>query len=124
VKPPEIDAACEHLCKLLGMLGSTHPGERGAAGLKADQFVRKLGLTWSDIICTSPSLVPPDPSPAFAFDDIPWTDALGLVLARRHELRERDRRFVESLNEWDGTPTAKQIRWLKDIYERLGGWRP
>jgi hypothetical protein len=57
----------------------------------------------------------------FTFDDIGWEDALGLVLVRRHELRERDRRFVESLNEWRGMPTAKQLAWLRDIYERLGG---
>jgi hypothetical protein len=81
MKPPAIAAACEHLCKLLGLLGSAHAGERAAAGLKADQFVRSLGLTWPDIVCTSPSLVPPDPGPAafaFTFDDLDWEDALGL----------------------------------------------
>jgi hypothetical protein len=118
MKPPQI-GVCERLCKLLGMLGSTHAGERAAAGLKADQFVRKLGLTWGDIVCTSPSLVPPDSGPALHFDDIGWEDALGLCLARRHELRERDRHFVESLNDWDGEPTLKQLKWLRDIFERL-----
>jgi hypothetical protein len=44
-------------------------------------------------------------------------------VARHHELRPRDQHFVESLNEWRGEPTPKQLKWLRDIYERLGGRR-
>jgi hypothetical protein len=38
------------LCKLLGMLGSTHAGERAAAGLKAHELIKAMGLTWPDVI--------------------------------------------------------------------------
>jgi hypothetical protein len=38
------------LVKVLGMLGSPHVGEGAAAGLKADQLVKQLGLRWPDII--------------------------------------------------------------------------
>ncbi len=40
----------ERLAKLLGMLGSDHDGERAAAALAAAKFVRKLGLTWPDVV--------------------------------------------------------------------------
>jgi hypothetical protein len=39
-----------HLAKLLGMLGSNHAGERAAAGLKAHEFIRRLGLTWLEVL--------------------------------------------------------------------------
>ena len=38
------------LVRLCGMLGSDHVGERAAAGLKANQLVRELGLTWDQVI--------------------------------------------------------------------------
>ncbi len=38
------------LIKVLGMLGSEHDGERASAAAIADRIVRKLGLTWTDII--------------------------------------------------------------------------
>jgi hypothetical protein len=41
----------ERLAKLLGMLGSDHPGERDAAGLAAHRLVKASGLTWSSIVC-------------------------------------------------------------------------
>jgi hypothetical protein len=114
---------CDRLIKLLGMTGSKHDGERAAAGLKANELLRRCGLRWDDVICV-PWLEPPDPG-HLDFDTIGWEDALGLVLVRRHELRERDRHFVESLNDWPGEPTAKQLKWLRDIFERLtGGRRP
>jgi hypothetical protein len=117
---------CERIVKLLGMAGSKHDGEVVNAARAADRLLRARGLCWDDVICV-PCLEPgppPDPDPAhfdFDFDDLDWTDAVGLCLARRHELRPRDRHFVESLNEWCGTPTSRQLAWLKDIFERLGG---
>ena len=42
------------LCKLLGMLGSDHAGERDAAGLAAHQFIQKRGLTWKDALIREP----------------------------------------------------------------------
>jgi hypothetical protein len=43
--------AADHLSKLCSMLGSAHDGERAVAAAKANEFVRRLGLTWRDIIC-------------------------------------------------------------------------
>jgi len=116
------DSDRDHLCKLLGLLGSAFPGERAAAGLKAHEFIRGLELTWSEVI--SPPLAPQDPPPRSdtpVFAELCWMDALEFCLARRHRLRERDRDFVESLDFWGRMPSRKQLRWLEDIFARLTG---
>jgi hypothetical protein len=38
------------LAKIVGLLGSDHEGERVAAGLKANEILRGLGLQWQDVI--------------------------------------------------------------------------
>jgi hypothetical protein len=50
------DRARARLATILGMLGSEHAGERAAAGLQAEAFRKKHGLTWADfrhIVCLS-----------------------------------------------------------------------
>jgi hypothetical protein len=98
--------ALERLIKLLGMLGSAHDGERAAAGLKAHDLIRRHGLTWSDILATSPK-------------PIGWRDQLAACSAHKHSLNERERAFVFQLARWRGTPTEKQLAWLQRIYENL-----
>jgi DNA-binding transcriptional LysR family regulator len=39
---------------------------------------------------------------------------------RRNLLSERDRRFVETLVNWRGMPSEKQLKWLNDIIVKLG----
>lgn len=38
------------LTRILGMLGSDHPGERAAAALAAHRHLRGLGTTWWDLL--------------------------------------------------------------------------
>jgi hypothetical protein len=38
------------LIKVLGMLGSSHDGERANAALQAERIRKEAGLTWSDIL--------------------------------------------------------------------------
>lgn len=47
------------LSKLLGLLGSSHDGERAAAALKADQMVRRAGTTWANVLTPNPVRLPP-----------------------------------------------------------------
>jgi hypothetical protein len=61
-------AAATRLAKLCGMLGSAHDGERAAAGLKADQLVRELGLTWRDVIIAPPIAPERDTPPDWPVD--------------------------------------------------------
>jgi hypothetical protein len=101
--------ALERLIKLLGMLGSAHGGERAAAGLKAHELIRRYGLTWSDILLTTPE------TPR----KLGWRDKVAACAAHQHCLNNRERAFVSSLARWRGTPTEKQLAWLDRIYENL-----
>ena len=38
------------LAGILGLLGSNHQGERDAAALAADRFVRSRGIAWPDLL--------------------------------------------------------------------------
>lgn len=40
--------------RILGMLGSEHAGERAAAGLHAEAFRKKHGLTWAELLNMAP----------------------------------------------------------------------
>jgi hypothetical protein len=44
------DADRQRLVNILGMLGSAHQGERDAAGLQAEAFRNKHGLSWAEMI--------------------------------------------------------------------------
>ena len=99
----------DRLSKLLGMCGSSHSGERAAAALKADTLVRSLGLTWRDVIVVAPALQPDAP--------MDWRDTAAFCHARRSQLAQREREFVEAMMRWRGEPSDKQLAWLGDIYD-------
>jgi len=42
------------LARILGMLGSEHDGERAAAGLQAEAFRKRHGLTWAQLLTLPP----------------------------------------------------------------------
>ena len=43
----------QRLARILGMLGSEHAGERASAALKAEEFRKKHGLTWAEMLAHS-----------------------------------------------------------------------
>ncbi len=51
------DGQWRRLAALAGMLGSEHDGERANAARLATQELRRLGLTWSELIARAFSLV-------------------------------------------------------------------
>jgi hypothetical protein len=99
------------LVKLCGMLGSIHPGERAAAGLKADQLVKVAGESWDSVIT---------PLPALADD---WREQV--LHCSTHPgfnfLDAREQNFLTSMARWRGDPSAKQRAWLLNLHERLRG---
>jgi hypothetical protein len=52
----------QHLARILGMLGSDHAGERAAAGMQAEAFRKKHGLSWEEML--SPAAIEPEPTAA------------------------------------------------------------
>jgi len=113
VIPPETR---ERLTKLCGMFGSDHDGERAAAALKADQLVRQHGLTWHDVI-----MLPRHKSPRY--DDY-LSDVQKMATfcnAHRHKLNAKERDFIRAMLSWHGEPSEKQLKWLVDLFVRVGG---
>jgi hypothetical protein len=89
------------LLKLLGMCGSSFPGERATAALKADQLIRTNGLTWADVI--APPLLP-----ATENDASDWRAMRDFCWQRSHLLRQREQEFVSDLIRWRGRLTERQ----------------
>jgi hypothetical protein len=96
--------AADHLVKLLGMLGSDHAGERAAAGRKAHEFIRQLGMTWSDVIVHPPA---------------EWQHIALVCRDHAHLLSDRERDFLANIARLRRPPSDKQLDWLLAIYERL-----
>lgn len=105
--------AADRLVKLLGLLSSQHPGERAAAGLKADQLIRSHGLVWADIIVPgdAPELAPAAPK---------WrepgsvAEAIGACLAHQEPLSAWEKEFLAGLGRF-----RRLSRKQQDILNRL-----
>jgi hypothetical protein len=95
--------AADHLRKLAGMFGSHHDGERAAAAKLADDFVRRLGLTWSDVIA-----VPEE-----------WQAMAKFCTDLLHELNAREQDFIRGIAKLRRPPSDRQLDWLSDIHARL-----
>jgi hypothetical protein len=101
------------------MTGSKHDGERAAAGQKANELLRRCGLHWDDVICVP--CAQPEP-PLDDLDDdyaVAWSSVIDFCWARGQRLNEKELGFVDSMRSWDGFPTDRQRKWLRDIARRL-----
>ena len=79
------------------------PDMQGAPARLADEFVRRLGLTWPDVIFVAPE----------------WTAMAKACREHAHLLTEREAEFVAAMSRWRRMPSDKQLAWLCTIYERL-----
>jgi hypothetical protein len=88
------------LAAILGMLGSEFDGERAAAGLQAEAFRKRHGLTWEQMLAPPPPQAPAEPDPyahappppasPFADHERRWADPAW----RRHNAYERGKGFA------------------------------
>jgi hypothetical protein len=81
------DTDRQRLAAILGMLGSAHAGERAAAALQAEAFLRKHRVTWQELLAAKspveavseppppspPPSPPPPPHRPAPFEFVPWT---------------------------------------------------
>jgi hypothetical protein len=114
-------AAIDHLAKLLGMLGSAHAGERAAAGRKADEFIKRRGLTWSDVIRPIVVTVSPGERDGNFHHAMSWREMREFCLQHRYRLTPKELRFLMNIGSWCGPLTERQQVWLNGIYARLRG---
>jgi hypothetical protein len=111
--------AVERLIKLLGLLGSAHGGERAAAGLKAHEFLKRLGLTWADVI--SLPIAHHSGDRRFADGTESWRAQREFCLRHRERLSAKELGFLNSLRTWCGPLTERQQAWIDGIHARLRG---
>jgi hypothetical protein len=103
--------AAEHLARICGMFGSDHDGERAAAARLADQHIKRLGLSWSEVIRV----------------EAHWRTMARTCLEHLVEFNERERHFIASMTKWRDTPTQKNSIGLRpfssesDALDDLGG---
>jgi hypothetical protein len=95
--------AAEHLAKLCGMFGSEHDGERATAARLADQHVRRLGLSWPDVIHV----------------EVHWRTMARTCHEHWPDFNDRERKFVADMARLRGAPSDKQLEWLTSLYERI-----
>jgi hypothetical protein len=94
----------EHLCKLLGMLGSNYDAEVTAAGRKAHAHIKRLDLTWDDVVCSPPES---------------WLHMVAVCAKQMHLLNGRERNFIANVMRLRWPPSEKQLAWLEPIFSRL-----
>ncbi len=114
------DNAAERLVKLLGMLGSDHDGERAAAAMKADSFVKGLGLTWRDVVMSTETdvddLDQQQEAGEDSTDDDWWRDAARFYLQWPEDFNDWELDFLYGVLKFR-KPSDKQIETIKRLYE-------
>lgn len=95
--------AADHLAKLCGMFGSDFDGEVLTAARMANEHVRRLGLSWGDVIGV----------------DVDWRVMARACRDRPLHFSDKERKFVVAMARWRGTPSDKQLEWLSAFYERI-----
>ena len=106
--------ARDRLAKLLGLLGSSHSGERDAAALAANRLLQQHNLTWQDMFSVKPEgCQPPEWN---------WRATCEQLAARHDALRPWERGFVGNLPKF-ASLTAKQEHALSEIAKRVLGDR-
>ena len=136
------------LVKLLGMLGSAHPGERAAAALKASEWVRDHSTTWAALLeppepnavvsvsvgeppaprpappPARPAPPPPPPPPPIPTGKLGSWVLVAHALLMHYDLvfiGDRERTFVqERIQKSRFKLTSAQEQWLRDIADRAG----
>lgn len=107
------------LAGILGLLGSSHQGERDAAALAADRLVRGRGLAWSDLLgggdAQPSSQEPPhDEASSLRADIFVCQQFPGL-------LTQWERQFLETLRRRSCALTPNQRRILSEMASKVRG---
>jgi hypothetical protein len=106
----------EKLAKLLGLLGSDHPGERDAAGLAAHRLVQASGMVWADIVCIPQGSGARQKHRDFGGDD--WRAIAAACGRYPHLLNRWESEFLSGLSRFPRL-SAKQSATFIGIVTRL-----
>lgn len=115
----EHDLDLDRFAAILERLASPFDGERAAAALLASRELRRVGLTWPDLL--RPRLaVPPPPMPPTPdhWDARHWRETLHDCQRRSHLAREWEVGFLNSVGHF-AEPSQKQLSTLRSISRQL-----
>jgi hypothetical protein len=113
------------LRQLLLMLSSDQPGEVAAAAAAIGRVLKAAGADWHALAngLLTEALQPKARRWRENYDTEDaadnWRELHEYCEGRTELLRSREQEFIESLGEWHGRPTKKQLAWLCAIYARL-----
>ncbi len=102
------------LAGILGLLGSSHQGERDAAALAADRFVRSRGIAWPDLLAGEPA------PPGRAAPVNTLQADIALCRAYSGLLTAWERAFLQGLKAEKGV-SPKQRRILTGMVNKVRG---
>jgi hypothetical protein len=110
------------LRQLLLLLSSDQPGEVTAAAAAIGRTLRAARTDWhalaNGLLAETPQSKGRQRNDSEdASDD--WKTMREFCASHPELLRSREAEFIESLAEWRGRPTEKQMGWLCAIYARL-----
>jgi hypothetical protein len=74
------------LARILGLLGSEHPGERASAAYAADRMVAAMGTSWAELLLSNRATASRR-TPSYGVDE------KGAAEARMRQLRDRNERL-------------------------------
>ncbi len=119
-------ADLNRLAGVLGLLGSSHQGERDAAALAADRLVRGKGLEWADILAPQPlqqhpqqNATQPSHYPSFG-----WRTELQACLSRPDLLSTWEADFCRTLRDRRLSPTPRQLTKLAEAFAKVRAASP
>lgn len=114
------DADRTKLAKLLGMLGSSHVGERDAAACAAHRLVQQHGVTWHDVVTPPPVRLQTYSSPPRQPQPPEWIDDLFLAKRNQEFCTSWEQKFLSSITTASRL-SPKQKTVLEKIADTLRG---
>jgi len=117
----------QKIAKLIPRLGTVHDGEVVATARAIDRTLRASGLDWHDFTSAlTPALSPPVRARAETKRPRTWLEIANwcALCPQAGTLSTKDMNFVldmvRNLRRYR-EPTPKQAKWLRSIFEKLGG---
>jgi hypothetical protein len=106
--------SADRLAKIAGMFGPEHANERAAAAAQAHALVRRLGLSWYDVISGMP-----EQQPDVTAVGRDWRQMARACEAEAHRFRSHEAKFIREMKMARDLPSKKQLDWLTGLYERI-----
>jgi hypothetical protein len=123
-------AARPAVAKLIRLLASNVDGEVLAAVRALGRALKASGCDFHDLACiveassTAPSgRAEADFHNHFGGDDdeteLPWEIMVDACADQPDQFTSKEQQFLQSMQDWYGTPTPKQLDWLVALFERV-----